>query len=313
VSGIAVDSSGNAYVTGFTGAGFPTTAGAFQTVFAGGNESDAFVTKVNPTGSALVYSTYLGGSGADGGRGIAVDSAGNAYVTGFTNSSDFPTTGPAFQSVFGGDLDAFVTMLNATGSALIYSTYLGGSGSDGGRGIALDGSGNAYITGFTASSDFATTPGAFDTSYNGDPEDAIVAKIVTNTSPGSNVAVDAGNGVSVVFSSVGSPGETAATKTGAGPTMPLGFTFGSPPIFYDLTTTAAFLPTVDVCFTYDPTRFSNPNSLSLLHFENGTWVDVTISNNISRHVLCGRVTTFSFFAAAAPIPPASKDQCKGGG
>src|SRR5262245_25257658 len=171
VSGIAVDSSGNAYVTGFTGEGFPTTAGAFQTVFGGGNESDAFVTKVNPTGSALVYSTYLGGSGADGGRGIAVDSAGNAYVTGFTNSSDFPTTGPAFQSVFGGDLDAFVTTLNASGSALLYSTYLGGSGSDGGRGIALDGSGNAYITGFTASSDFPTAPGAFDTSYNGDPED----------------------------------------------------------------------------------------------------------------------------------------------
>src|SRR5262249_37756787 len=202
VSGIAVDTVGNAYVTGVTGAGFPTTTGAFQTAF-GGGDNDAFVTKLNPTGSALVYSTYLGGSGADGGRGIAVDGSGNAYVTGFTRSSNFPTTGAAFQP-FGGDLDAFVTMLNASGSALIYSTYLGGSRSDGGRGRALDGSDNAYITGFTASSDFPTTPEAFDTTYNGDPEDAIVAKIVTNTSRGSDVVVDAGNGVSVVFAQVGS-------------------------------------------------------------------------------------------------------------
>src|SRR5262249_31090668 len=129
----------------------------------------------------------------------------------------------------------------------------------------------------------------------------------------SDVVVDAGNGVSVVFAQVGSAGETAAATTSAGPNMPLGFTFGSPPIFYDVTTTATFAQTADVCFTYDPARFSDPNSLRLLHFEKGVWVNVTISNSTLRHILCGQVTSFSFFAAAAPIPPASKDQCKGTG
>jgi len=110
-----------------------------------------------------------------------VDSAGNAYVTGFTASTNFPTTPGAFQTAFGGgQLDAFVTKLDATGSRLVYSTYLGGSGGDGGRGIGLDASSNAYVTGFTGSTDFPTTAGAFDTTYNGDPEDAFVAKIAFN-------------------------------------------------------------------------------------------------------------------------------------
>src|SRR5207245_126963 len=126
--------------------------------------SNAFVTKLNPTGSApLVYSTYLGGSGLDEGFGIAVDTHGNAYVTGPTDSTDFPTTSAAFQTAFGGGTaDAFVTKLNPTGSApLVYSTYLGGSGTDAGKRIAVDTLGNAYVTGLTSSTDFPTTPGAF--------------------------------------------------------------------------------------------------------------------------------------------------------
>ena len=99
---IAVDTAGNAYVTGYTtSTDFPTTAGAFQTTFGGGND-DAFVTKLNPTGTALVYSTYLGGTGYDQGAAIAVDTAGNAYVTGYTDSTDFPTTAGAFQTTYGG-------------------------------------------------------------------------------------------------------------------------------------------------------------------------------------------------------------------
>ena len=103
------------------------TAGAYQTVNAGGN--DAFVAKLNAAGSALVYATYLGGSGDDRGLGIAVDGSGNAYVTGVTASTNFPTLN-AYQSAYGGNGDAFVTKFNASGSALLYSTYLGGSGSD---------------------------------------------------------------------------------------------------------------------------------------------------------------------------------------
>src|SRR5438445_679977 len=166
--GIAVDAAGNAYVTGSTASSnFPTTIGAFQTIK--GGSGNAFVTKLNPTGSALVYSTYLGGSGASGdyGAGIAVDAAGNAYVTGITSSSDFPTTAGAFQTTFGGGLyDIFVTKLEPTGSALVYSTYLGGSALDKGYGIAVDTSGNAYVTGLTYSTDFPTTPGAIQTTYS---------------------------------------------------------------------------------------------------------------------------------------------------
>ncbi len=114
----------------------------------------------------MLYSTYLGGSRSDGGNGIAVDASGNAYLTGFTSSSDFPATAGAFQTTGGGG--PFVTKLNATGSALLYSTYLGESGVDvvvGGGRIAVDASGNAYITGVTDSSNFPTTPGAFQTTY----------------------------------------------------------------------------------------------------------------------------------------------------
>jgi hypothetical protein len=158
--GIGVDPSGNAYVTGISAsAGYPTTAGAFQTTFGGGG-NDAFVTKLNPTGSSLVYSTFLGGNASDNVHGLAVDASGTAYVTGATNSPNFPTTSGAFQLAINGGGDAFVTKLNAAGSALVYSTYLGGSEGDDGVSIAVDTSGNAFVTGTTVSLNFPTTAGA---------------------------------------------------------------------------------------------------------------------------------------------------------
>jgi hypothetical protein len=156
-AGIAVDGAGNAYITGSAGPNFLTTAGAFQPV--SGGAGDAFVTKLDPTGSSLVYSTYLGGSGSDNSYGIAVDGTGNAYITGSTGSTDFPMTPGAFQPTLAGQADAFVTKLDLTGSTLVYSTYLGGSGTDEGRGIAVDGTGNAYVAGRTDSEDFPTTTG----------------------------------------------------------------------------------------------------------------------------------------------------------
>jgi Ca2+-binding RTX toxin-like protein len=151
--GIAVDGTGAAYVAGYTSsANFPTQA-PFQGSGAGG--SDAFVTKLNAAGSALVYSTYLGGSDAEEGFGIAVDGTRAAYVTGETSSTDFPTQAP-FQGSKAGPDDAFVTKLNDKGSALIYSTYLGGSGVDEAKGITVDGSGAAYVAGLTTSANFPT-------------------------------------------------------------------------------------------------------------------------------------------------------------
>src|SRR6202040_1100021 len=121
----------------------------------------------------LLYSTYLGGSGGDVGSGIAVDSSGNAYVTGSTSSNNFPTVSP-FQGATGGAGDAFVTKLNAAGAGLLYSTYLGGSSNDDGSGIALDSSGNAYVTGSTNSMNFPTA-NPFQGVFAGGPSDAFAA------------------------------------------------------------------------------------------------------------------------------------------
>jgi hypothetical protein len=150
--GIAVDAAGNAYVTGDTSSPNFPTANPLQPGNGGG--SDAFVAKLNPTGSALVYSTYLGGNGADEGTSIAVDGAGDAYVTGLTFSTNFPTTANPLQPANGGGSDALVVKLNPTGSALVYSTYLGGNGADEGLGIAVDATGDAYVTGLTLSTNF---------------------------------------------------------------------------------------------------------------------------------------------------------------
>ncbi|HZF39194.1 MAG TPA: SBBP repeat-containing protein [Blastocatellia bacterium] len=163
---VAVDADGFAYVTGQTASlNFPTTAGAFQTAPGGGGFNDAFVAKLNQTGSALVYSTYLGGGDDDSGEGIAVR-GGMAYVTGTTASPNFPTTAGAFRTTLA-SIDVFVSKLNRTGSALIYSTYLGGDDVETGLEIALDAFGNAYVTGSTESLNFPVTAGAPQSTFGG--------------------------------------------------------------------------------------------------------------------------------------------------
>jgi hypothetical protein len=163
--GIAVDSSGNAYVTGYTWSTDFPTVNPLQASLNGGENSpcpdstqpcsDAFVSKLNASGSELVYSTYLGGTGSDRGYGIAVDSSGDAYVAGQTGSTDFPTANPV-QASLKGKMNAFVSKLNASGSELVYSTYLGGSGNDQANGTSVDSNGNAVVVGLTGSTDFPT-------------------------------------------------------------------------------------------------------------------------------------------------------------
>jgi len=177
--GIALDDAGNAYVAGATSSTeFPTTSGAYDTIGPIDWDEDVFVTKLNPAGSALVYSTFLGGEYPDAGLAIAIDGLGCAFVTGRTNSNDFPATPTAYDTSLSDSDDAFVTKLTADGSDLIYSTYLGDMWSDIGQGIAVDDSGCAYVTGYTNSSDFPTTPGAFDTTADGgwSEGDAFVTK-----------------------------------------------------------------------------------------------------------------------------------------
>jgi hypothetical protein len=199
-NGIAVDGSGNAYVTGETlSTDFPATPGAFQTTCgtdtncnaAGASVfSDAFVTRINANGTLLGYSTYLGGSSDDTGTAIAVDSSGNAYVTGETTDSnttvatgDFPVTTGAFQTSYGNGSaaagsNAFVTKLNVAGSGLTYSTYLGGSTADVAVGISLDSSNEAYVTGTTLSADFPLV-NPFQTALSGN-SDAFITEVNTN-------------------------------------------------------------------------------------------------------------------------------------
>jgi hypothetical protein len=190
--GIAVDGSGSAYVTGMTGSSdFPIVNAVQATIdpaecSPGVRCGDAFLTKINPAGSAFVYSTYLGGSNKDRGTDVEVDAFGAAYVVGDTLSTNFPTVNPLQPNNAGAE-DAFVAKFGASGSALVYSTYLGGSGREGtgysndhlvGLGIAVDGAGDVYVAGVTASGDFPAVE-AFQPFIQGGPSEAqaFVAKL----------------------------------------------------------------------------------------------------------------------------------------
>ncbi len=208
-SGIAVDGSGSAYVTGYTSSSNFPTLNPYQT-YQGGY--DLFVTKLSSSGNSLVYSTYLGGNSNDEGYAIAVDGSGSAYVTGFTLSTDFPTLNP--YQTYQADYDAFVTKLSSSGNSLVYSTYLGGNSDDKGRSIAVDGSGSAYVAGYTYSTDFPTQ-NPYQTDQGS--EDVFVTKLSSsgnsllystylggsNYDEGSSIAVD-GSGSAYVTGFTGS-------------------------------------------------------------------------------------------------------------
>jgi len=230
-NGIAVDAAGDAYVTGYTYAtNFVTTPNAYRTTPITG--VDAFVSKFNPAGNALLYSTYLGGSGDDDAHHIALDASGNAYVTGWTSSTNFPVVNAAQSAYGGGQYDAFVTKLNPSGTALVYSTYLGGRGRDMGYGIAIDASGAAYLTGRTTSTNYITTTGTLQGGLKG-AEDAFVTKLTpagavaystylggSGQEYAANVAVDASGAAYVAGDTVSAD---FPTPNGAQPVAPGGY------------------------------------------------------------------------------------------
>src|SRR6202158_3200206 len=253
--GIAVDASGRAVAVGQTLSTdfpiFPPPAAAnpaFQQTISGG--SDAFVTRLSPAGSTLVYSTFLGGTSSEVAYGIALDASGNAFVTGETLSTNFPGVG-SFQTA-AGDVDVFVAQLNALGSALIYSTYLGGAAEDSGRAIAVDSAGNAYGTGQTQSTNLPTTSGSLQTTLGGGM-DAFVAKV----GPSTTVLLS-----SIDPSTGPTPGGTSILLRGAnftaGVTVTIGGVGGTNVVVTSAGTISATTPahaagTVDVVVT-------NPNS-----------------------------------------------------
>ena len=179
---IAIDSSDNAYVVGrvdSTSTDFPTTPGSLATSYRGG-DFDGIVFKLNAQGNALVYSSFLGGEENDSVEGIAVDASGVAYVTGGTKSNGFPITMNAYQSTRAGDTDAYLAKINAAGSGLLYSSFIGGAATDRGSGVVIDGSGIAYVAGYGASPDFPTED-PFQAGFGGS-FDGFVAKFDTNAS-----------------------------------------------------------------------------------------------------------------------------------
>jgi len=172
---IAVDSFGNTYVVGETGSTNFSCVNAYQSIYGGGYR-DAFITKFDSSGN-VIYSTFLGGNSTDIAYGISTDSFGNIYIVGYTASDDFPLMN-AYQTEKAGGGDVFIAKLNADGNALLFSTYLGGLEADKGMEIAVDQIGNAYITGWTRSTNFPTS-NAFQNSHAGGQEDGFISKLNT--------------------------------------------------------------------------------------------------------------------------------------
>ncbi|HJW86793.1 MAG TPA: SBBP repeat-containing protein, partial [Candidatus Brocadiaceae bacterium] len=190
ISSLTLDIDGNVYVTGFTDSrDFPTTSGAYDTSFNGGfNDYDVFVSKLDGGLKSLLASTYLGGFNFDFVSSSTLDSSENVYVTGFTRSTDFPTTSGAYDISFDGD-DVFISKLDSGLKSLLASTSLGGSSTDSGNSLSIDTSGNVYVTGCTYSTNFPTTSGAYDTSYNG-RYDVFVSKLDGNLSASDKCLVE---------------------------------------------------------------------------------------------------------------------------
>lgn len=237
LNALKVDANGNCYITGYTSTGnYPVTTGAYDVSFNGGS-FDAFVTKLNATGTALIYSTYIGGTNLDYATNIDVDASNNAYICGYTMSNTYPTSSGAFQTAFqAGTYDGFVTKINPLGTALVYSTFLGGSSADYCNGIDADAGGFAYITGYTQSANFPRSAGCFQSVLSGG-QDAFVTKLNVagsslsystllggnNMDKGSAVAVD-GSGLAAVtgstystnFATISGAYQTASSGSGDG-------------------------------------------------------------------------------------------------
>jgi hypothetical protein len=211
---------------------FPTTPGAYDRSFNG--DYDVFVAKLTADGSSLLYSTFLGGKALESAAGIAVDAAGAAFVTGDTYSSDFPTTPGAYDTNFSGGYpgpsDSFVAKLSADGSILLYSTFLGGGLGEWATAITVDTTGAALVTGVTTSPDFPTTPGAYDTSFNG--ADGYVTKLT--------MACDVGSWTNYGSGWPGTDGIPSFTSSGD-PTICAAFTLNLDNSLGANTTAALFL------------------------------------------------------------------------
>jgi hypothetical protein len=290
-SGLDLDASGRAVIAGYTESlNFPTTPGAYDDSTNGG--IDAFVSKFGASGSTLLWSTFLGGGVTDVIDEVAVDPSGDVVVLGSSNSSDFPTTAGAYDESHNGARDIVVGKLDSSGSALLWSTYLGGTGIDGGRGLCLDAQANVIVTGEVESSDFPTTSGAYDQSFNGQ-SDVIVAKL---NSGGSDLmwstflgggGLDQPNDVAVAQNGVVVAGHTRSIEF---PTTPGAFdtTYDAPRDGF-----VARLDSSGGCLLWS----------TLLGGEDEDWINGLVMDSEDNPVVCGRTTSDDF-----PTTPGAYDR-----
>jgi hypothetical protein len=297
--GIAVDVNGNSYVTGvltgtatFDGTNLTTTG-----------SSDVFVAKYGTDGT-LAWAKKAGGdAGAINGssRGIAIDGSGNSYVTGYFN--DTTTFGGTNLNSRGGS-DIFVAKYDSAGT-LAWAKQEGGANNDYGDGIAVDGTGNIYVTGdFSGSATFGGT-----TLTSTSSSDVFVAKYISgggetpigtdvNVIPVDPNPVVPGTSVGVTFAEVTQPGTTTVTSTDSGTPPPTGFSLGDPPVYFDIATTAILPPgsLITVCISYPELMYGDENKLRLYHQHGGVWEDVTTSLDTTNNIICGASSSLSAFA-----------------
>ena len=230
---VALDASGNVYLAGTTTAtDFPATLNAFQTTMGGGN-TDGYVMKLDSAGANIQFATYLGGNAGDGCSGIALDASGKIFVTGVTNSTDFPTSGGGTQLFFGGgNSDAFMAEIDpsSVGSGtFVFGTYLGGSGADHAFNMSADSAGNVYIVGNSGSSDFPTTTHSFQPGSGGGTNDSWVAKFATGGGgPAANIQATSGATQSVAISAAFGPMTVSVTDAGGNGVSGANVTFSAP-------------------------------------------------------------------------------------
>jgi uncharacterized repeat protein (TIGR03803 family) len=309
--GIALDAAGNAYVTGDAASSdFPVTAGAFLTAFPG--VSTTFVTKLNPTGTGLVYSTFIGITDPLGaynlGGGIAVNGLGEAYIDGETASSSFPVTLDAFMDTDPGNRAAFVTKLNSAGSALLYSTYFGGSQYDAATALAIDSSGDAYIAGKTLSADFPVSAGAFQTvdaaAANGD-SNGFAAKLAIGEETTTTLTSSANpqqQGNAVTFTALVTPNTSEGVPTGSvvfsidGTSVATVTLDGQGKASYTTSALTTGTHTVQADYSGDTTYLASGGSLSEVIQGNAA---ATIISPTPGSTLSGSSTTFTWSAGAS--------------
>ena len=302
-SGIAIDSAGNAFAGGSTSApGFPATAGAVSSVIGAGH-SAAFLVKLNPTGTAAVYSAILGGSGDSFGGPVAVDAQGNAYLAGSTDAADFPVTRGAFQESLAGGADAFVVKFNQAGLALVYGTLLGGSGADRASGLALDSAGDALVSGSTVSTDFPITADALPKRFAGSPC-LITAGTPFGNPPGVALCGDAfaaklgaaGSRLEYATYLSGSDAESATAVTAAGGAIYVaGWTRSN-------NFPSAGAPVADARFPATCTEINSPSSSQSFACEDGFLARIDFPRRAAAHRSLRVVNTGSLLES--PVAPA---------